>query len=183
MEIDRILYPVETLGPGKRVVIWTIGCPHRCKGCSNPELWSSDSLKDIEIEDIMDFINNITEPVDGVTITGGEPFAQRKHLNILLTSLRDSGIDDILVYTGYEMDEIINECCEQLSKIDVIITGKYVDKLNDNIGLRGSSNQQIIVLTKEMVEKYSGAEKCLRASKNFLFKGNIVSVGIPIKSE
>ena len=39
MYIARILYPVEVLGPGKRIGIWFCGCPRRCEGCSNPELW------------------------------------------------------------------------------------------------------------------------------------------------
>lgn len=36
MYVARILYPVEVLGPGKRVGIWFSGCPSKCKGCSNP---------------------------------------------------------------------------------------------------------------------------------------------------
>ena len=47
MEIDRILYPVESLGPGKRVVVWTIGCSKHCKNCSNKELWEKNNKKDV----------------------------------------------------------------------------------------------------------------------------------------
>lgn len=36
MYIARILYPVEVLGPGKRIGIWFCGCPRRCEGCSQP---------------------------------------------------------------------------------------------------------------------------------------------------
>lgn len=45
MYIARILYPVEVLGPGKRIGIWFCGCPRRCEGCSNPELWEFQKVK------------------------------------------------------------------------------------------------------------------------------------------
>ena len=42
MYVARILYPVKVLGPGNRIGIWVSGCNHRCKGCSNPELWKQE---------------------------------------------------------------------------------------------------------------------------------------------
>lgn len=36
MYVAGILYPVEVLGPGKRIGIWFSGCLSKCKGCSNP---------------------------------------------------------------------------------------------------------------------------------------------------
>lgn len=38
MQIDRLLYPVHSLGPGNRLVIWVRGCKKRCFNCANPEL-------------------------------------------------------------------------------------------------------------------------------------------------
>ena len=39
MNVARILFPVQVLGPGNRIGIWLCGCNRACKGCSNPELW------------------------------------------------------------------------------------------------------------------------------------------------
>ena len=36
--IDRIHYPVYTLGPGKRIGIWFSGCSKKCYGCISPSL-------------------------------------------------------------------------------------------------------------------------------------------------
>ncbi len=41
MLVDRLYFPVTTLGPGERVVVWTCGCTKRCPGCANPELWEA----------------------------------------------------------------------------------------------------------------------------------------------
>ena len=38
MQIDRLLYPVHSLGPGDRLAIWIRGCKKRCFNCANPEL-------------------------------------------------------------------------------------------------------------------------------------------------
>ena len=61
MYLARILYPVEVLGCGKRVGIWFNGCPHHCKGCSNPELWEFQKRYSIRIENGMQLINRIAK--------------------------------------------------------------------------------------------------------------------------
>ena len=61
MYVARILYPVEVLGPGKRVGIWCCGCPRRCKGCSNPELWEFQERYQVSPERIFRLIQKIAE--------------------------------------------------------------------------------------------------------------------------
>ena len=50
MYLDRILYPVTSLGPGKRLCIWVSGCNARCEGCANPELWTQRPEQFISVE-------------------------------------------------------------------------------------------------------------------------------------
>lgn len=50
MYVDRILYPVISLGTG-RLCIWVSGCSARCNGCANPELWTQKSKQYISIYD------------------------------------------------------------------------------------------------------------------------------------
>ena len=108
MYVARILYPVEVLGPGKRIGIWFCGCKHKCKGCSNPELWQKHEKYKIDINDLMILIHQIsdTNTVDGFTITGGDPMEQSDKLMELLSKLKHIS-DDILVYTGYEIEESV----------------------------------------------------------------------------
>ena len=48
--IDRIYAPVTTLGPGKRIALWTSGCSKRCEGCANPELWEARPDQAVETQ-------------------------------------------------------------------------------------------------------------------------------------
>lgn len=177
MYVARILYPVEVLGPGKRVGIWFCGCPRRCKGCSNPELWRFQERYKTSVEQIVDLITMIKESnqIDGFTITGGDPMFQPKDLQHLLSKLKDISTD-ILVYTGYEKEEIP---IEYLKNIAVLIDGEYVEELNDNSLLRGSNNQKIHILNKNFEKKYNRYfENSHNTIQNFTTSDGIISVGI-----
>lgn len=181
MQIDRVLYPITTLGPGNRLGIWTVGCPHHCFNCSNPELWEKDETKDIELTNLFDILREYVDLAEGVTITGGEPFCQSEELYYLVMNLKKFGYTDILVYTGYQYDLIKEKHSHILNFIDVLVDGLYIDSLNDNIGHKGSSNQRCILLNSEMKHKYKDFDIKIRQRQNFITNNNIISVGIPFK--
>jgi len=181
MQIDRVLYPITTLGPNKRIGIWTVGCPHKCYKCSNPELWSMDESKNISIKEVISYISQYIDDAEGITITGGDPFFQPNELYDLLRELRNLGFKDILVYTGYNIQELKGKYKEILSLIDVLIDGPYVEELNNNIGIMGSSNQYIHILNPELCELYKNMGKTQRNRQNFIISNKIISVGIPNK--
>lgn len=182
MIIDQIIYPVESLGPGKRVAIWLVGCKHRCKGCSNPELWEPNGQASICPRELFQAILRIAEenPVDGITITGGEPFDQAEEL-LELVSLLHHLTADILVFSGYYHKELISDPVAKaiLEKIAVLVDGPYIEDLNKCLPLRGSSNQHILLFDKDLKSEYDRylATK-ERRIQNFYFDDQIVSVGI-----
>ena len=181
MQIDRVLFPITTLGPGNRIGIWTIGCPHKCYNCSNPELWDTNENKDIKVSDLVSSLSNYRDKADGVTITGGDPFFQPAELYKLLIELRKSAFEDILVYTGYSIKLLLKEYSEILSLIDVLIDEPYIDSLNNDVGIMGSSNQKIHILNKALTDEYMGYETIRRSRQNFISNNKIISVGIPNK--
>ena len=181
MQIDRIFFPAETLGYGKRIIIWTIGCPRRCRGCSNPELWETDSSREIDTIELVQKIEPFLKQADGITITGGDPFFQIDELRCLLENIRKISDIEILVYTGYLYEELTGYQ-DVLGKIDVLIDGPYVNERDDNRGIRGSSNQRIIVLNPKYEQRYADASLSARSSQIIQFNGRIINVGIPIKS-
>lgn len=184
MKVARVLYPIKVLGPGKRIGIWLAGCPRRCEECSNPELWKPKNYQEILVDDLFQQLVNIIEKqsVDGITITGGDPFFQPKELAKLLRRIKNI-MPDILVYTGYTLEELkasnqaaVHEC---LNDIGVLIDGPYIKALNKDCLLRGSENQKIIILNPAVKFKY---EEYLATAhnevQNFIIGEATISVGI-----
>lgn len=177
MYVARVLYPVEVLGPGKRVGIWFCGCPRRCKGCSNPELWDFQERYKTKPETVYEMIKTISSShtIDGFTITGGDPFYQSEELMRLLEMLKEIS-DDILVYTGYKRSELEPD---KLENISVLIDGEYVEELNDNSLLKGSSNQEVYILDNAKAHKYKTYfQSESNKVQNFFTSDGVVSVGI-----
>jgi len=177
MYIARLLYPIKVLGPGNRIGIWFCGCPRRCQGCSNPELWTFQEHYKTTLTTIIEMIKNIIakNKVDGFTITGGDPFYQPQALSALLNELHFIS-DDILVYTGYQKEELLPE---QLKNIAVLIDGQYIESRNNNVTLRGSDNQRIFILNEKFRTIYEHYIKTTKNQvQNFMVNDKYVSVGI-----
>ena len=184
MYIARILYPVEVLGPGKRIGIWFCGCPHRCNGCSNPELWEQTEQYQISLRRLLQLIKEIEDNnrVDGFTITGGEPFYQPGALLELVTALHTIS-NDILIYSGYTLSELNQQdnpvITKILAQIAVLIDGRYIESRNNGVVLRGSDNQKILILDAGYKAKYNEFFKIAsNLIQNFISGDSVISVGI-----
>lgn len=184
MNVVRVLYPVEVLGPGKRVGIWLCGCRRGCRGCSNPELWEQRPEYEVTVDDIIDLVSRIdeTHEIDGFTISGGEPMDQSEELSQLLLRLSEYS-KDILAYTGYRIDELKDrrdpDTDVALSQIAVLIDGEYRESENTDVLLRGSANQRIHILIPEMAEIYENyLSSAHNQIQNFTTSNGVVSVGI-----
>lgn len=138
MKIAGILPCSFVNGDGARYVVFVQGCSHHCSGCHNPETWDFDGGTEMTVEEIAaDFKKR--RLLDGITLSGGDPFFQQKACVELLKLL--SGIN-VWVYTGFEYDEIKNT---ELAKMaDVLVTGRFVQELACDGKMYGSSNQKII---------------------------------------
>jgi len=184
MVFDRILFPVTTLGPGKRVALWTSGCSKHCQGCANPELWDARAGQEQQVETVAGMLRFLHEErgAHRLTLTGGDPLEQATDLLDLLVRVRE-GFDDILLYTGYTLVEarvLLGETMGRIeSQVDVIVDGRYVEALNDGVqALVGSANQKVHVLTPSLSGLYARYLEGGRLVQNFVFGGRAISVGI-----
>jgi len=100
---------------------------------------------------------------------------QANELQELLLFLRSIS-DDILVYTGYKIEELSEQ---QYKGISVLIDGEYIEKRNNNCVLRGSDNQVIHILDNKFKDKYDiYCRVYSNQIQNFVTKDGIVSAGI-----
>lgn len=190
MMISRILFPITSLGPGNRLVIWTQGCSNNCPNCASPELQSfDDQSKRIAPQKLFDLIkaNVNSQLVDGITITGGEPLQQPKDELLELLAMLNTITPDIIIYTGYKYKDLCSVLGEDVftslqSKINVMIAGPYIDKLNkSNLTLKGSSNQTIHLFKEEYKDLYAEYLKRGRTIQNVYNGREMISVGIHSK--
>jgi len=181
MQIGKILYPITTLGPGMRLGIWTQGCDRRCRGCSNPELQEWDQSKDAPAEGIVDGIKALE--FDGVTISGGEPFLQAAELRRMIDLFISMGVDDILVFTGFYENELREmkdpDVDSVLSNIAVLVDGPFIESRYVEDPLRGSDNQNVIVLNEKYADSYDVYRKEEKKIDVFRFENEVHFIGIP----
>lgn len=143
-------------GNGLRYTIFVQGCPHHCKGCHNPQTHSFAGGKEVSTSDLFDTITSNTL-LDGVTFSGGEPFAQAKPLVELADLVKQNTNLNIVTYTGYTFEEIITsnnpDWIALLNSTDILIDGKFIEDLKSyELRFRGSSNQRYIDVKQSLLQ-------------------------------
>ena len=87
----------------------TFKCDKECgySVCQNSSLVTNSEIIDIDEQKIVNrYIDN---PITtSIVISGLEPFDSYKDLFILIKAFREKTLDDIIIYTGYNKNEIEN---------------------------------------------------------------------------
>lgn len=139
-------------GEGIRYVIFTQGCPHHCLGCHNPQTHSFDSGKLVLIEDILDDISKRKDWIDGITLSGGEPFCQIGQCSIIAKQAQKMGLS-VWCYTGYLFEDLYGQGAELLNYIEVLVDGPFVQAEKSlELDFRGSRNQRVIDIPESLKE-------------------------------
>jgi anaerobic ribonucleoside-triphosphate reductase activating protein len=143
----------EVNGPGIRAVVWVQGCPLRCKGCFNAQFQPFSPANLVPVEELAAAIVSLPG-IEGVTFSGGEPFAQAGPLAVLGQRLRGTGLT-IVTYTGYTAEQLAEgddpAWPALLAVTDLLIAGPFIEGREKPDPLKGSSNQQAISLGTRLV--------------------------------
>ncbi len=107
-------------GPGVRLVVFTQGCPMRCKYCHNPDTWAREGGQEITVVEILEKYekNRAFYKNGGITVTGGEPLWQIDFVIELFTKAKESGIHTCLDTSGVTF-RADNATC--LAQIDALL--------------------------------------------------------------
>ena len=143
-------------GPGLRLAVFAQGCPHKCNGCHNPKTHPFEGGSEYTVGQILDMA--MANPLlDGLTLSGGEPFAQAAAFGGLARGARARGLS-VWTYTGYVWEDLAGIKGEKqegiellLRNTDVLVDGRYEESKRDyTLRFRGSSNQRMIDVAKSL---------------------------------
>jgi len=164
LRVNRVHYPVTVLGFGTRLGIWVQGCPLACRGCIARDTWDPLGGGQVSVAELAGLWRQAVRlGADGITVSGGEPLAQPAGLGELLAAVAavrseltsQDGVTrheprrelDILVYTGYEPEELSAEQQRAIGAADVLITGRFDAAAPTTLIWRGSANQEMVLRT------------------------------------
>lgn len=145
-------------GEGVRVTLFVSGCTNHCENCFQPQTWDFEYGQPFTKE-TEDRIIKMLEPsyINGLTLLGGEPF-EPKNQRVLVPFLRRVREaypnKTVWAFSGFRLDDELlkdgsyprcESTDEMLSLVDVLVDGRYVERLYDiSLRFRGSSNQRLI---------------------------------------
>ncbi|MFI5907641.1 4Fe-4S cluster-binding domain-containing protein [Dactylosporangium sp. NPDC051541] len=159
IRVNRVHYPVVVLGYGRRAGLWVQGCGIGCAGCVARDTWAADPATEVEVGAVVDWLRRLPSDVDGVTISGGEPFDQPDALLALLRALHAwrAGTGrpvDLLGYSGRSLTALRARFAPHLELLDAVVPGPYVAAEAPGGMWRGSANQDLVPLTALGHERY-----------------------------
>jgi anaerobic ribonucleoside-triphosphate reductase activating protein len=149
VRLHAVEFASRANGPGLRAAVWFQGCTLGCPGCFNPDTHDVQSGYLTDTALLAEELLARRSRIEGVTISGGEPFQQPEALLDLLRRLDGSGLS-CLVFSGYSRCDLQLLRLGQaiLRYVDVLIAGRYVAARHLGHGLVGSTNQRIHLLTR-----------------------------------
>ena len=134
-------------GPGFRFSCFVQGCPHGCPGCHNPESHDPTGGREMTVEEVAaELLKN--PMTDGLTLSGGEPFAQAADCLRLAQTAHAHGLN-VWSYSGWTFEHLRDHGSGEqkalLSELDVLVDGPFVlAERTLQLPWRGSRNQRVI---------------------------------------
>jgi anaerobic ribonucleoside-triphosphate reductase activating protein len=152
-------------GPGLRAVVFFKGCVLHCPGCWNLATHAFRG-HDVALRDVVGRILDATrsEPLEGVTFSGGEPMHEAAALADLMAKVRRAEASlSFGMFTGYTEDELaagtyfVRGITDAERKaglwrrvrafLDFAVMGRYDCALPGTAPLRTSQNQRLVLFT------------------------------------
>lgn len=152
MRIANIKYNDVVDGDGVCLSVWFQGCPHKCKGCHNPETWDFNGGYEIEYQELENIVLkeiNKNGILRNLSLLGGEPlYMPNLEYTVKLSKAVHKKYPNIKIYcwTGFTYEALIKRYGKEiLNDIDILIDGPFILNERDiTLYLRGSKNQRVL---------------------------------------
>jgi anaerobic ribonucleoside-triphosphate reductase activating protein len=198
INFDKYLYPVLSVGYGKRLNIVLRGCSialsgNACYKCFSKDLWSKEGGEQKDTKDLVQEVVTIIidNDLDGVTITGGEPTDQANALAEVIKGVKSELKTkkyktpvDFLLFTWYYEDQFKEKFSDLFLEVDCFVFGPYEYDKSIEKPLVATSNQQLVVnslLAKGRYEDLSDMPRIDFAINSL--DNQLLFIGIPYKDE
>jgi anaerobic ribonucleoside-triphosphate reductase activating protein len=170
-------------GPGERFTIWSQGCALACPGCFNPDTHPAASGAETTVGELVDAVLAEVPAVDGVTLTGGEPLEQPAAVAAFCAELRARADLGVIVLTGFTRAEIDADPAKAaaVSSVDLVVAGRFNQRLTVAAGLRGSANKEYWDRTGRYVPGDLGGVPDMEV--HIGVDGSVVVTGIAVPGE
>lgn len=129
LRVAQVVADTEAEGPGRRFAVWVQGCPLRCPGCCNPEMLPDVGGVVRPVEEVAAEML-ATDGIEGLSLLGGEPFAQAAGCAELARLAREAGLG-VMVFSGFTLEELQARrgdegVADLLAACDLLVDGRYV---------------------------------------------------------
>lgn len=140
-------------GPGFRYTVFTQGCFHDCPGCHNPDTHDPNGGREMSVAQIVAQMGK-NQLIDGLTLSGGEPFLQVEPCLELAKAAHALGLN-VWAYSGYTFEELVadSEKSRLLAECDVLVDGPFIlAQRTLEKRFRGSKNQRVIDVKRSIAQ-------------------------------
>jgi anaerobic ribonucleoside-triphosphate reductase activating protein len=153
MRVAQLVEHTETEGPGRRFAVWLQGCPLRCPGCCNPEMLPLEGGEERSPSALARELAaaHARHALEGLTLAGGEPFAQAAEAAALALAARGMGLG-VMTFSGWTLSELEARrdpgSAALLRASDLLVDGRYRRELPEpRRRWIGSANQALCFLS------------------------------------
>lgn len=92
--------------------------------------------------------------LDGLTLSGGDPFTQAASCAVLAENVRALGLS-VITFTGFLWEELLDSGRQDWLRLieasDIIVDGPFIMALRDiDLHFRGSANQRLIDVRRSL---------------------------------
>lgn len=155
MSVMGNIHSIETCGtvdgPGIRFILFTQGCPLRCKFCHNPDTWKLNDGKEMSSMEVFRQVKKYKSYMKfsggGITISGGEPLLQPEFVKDVFKRCQKEGIHTALDTSGY-VD--IEKAKEVLEYVDLVLLDIKSFDAETYKNVTGVSNEPTLKLAKHL---------------------------------